>query len=101
MLEISRRFIVWEVIYLQLFFNGPSPATFSIIFFISNKHYHFYNKYMWKMYIQYVVLGFEPTAFWKWVSYHNHQTRAPAYIYLLSFRSVKFQWILYVNPWRI
>ena len=25
-----------------------------------------------------MVLGFEPTTFWTWVSYHNHKTRAPA-----------------------
>ena len=38
----------------------------------SNKHYNFYNKYVWKMYIQYSVLGFELTASWMQVSSHNH-----------------------------
>ena len=41
------------------------------------KHYNFYNKYMWKIYIHYTVLGFEPTTFRTWVSSQNHQTRAP------------------------
>ena len=33
---------------------------------------------MWKMSIQYMVLGFEPTTFGTWVSSHDHKTRAPA-----------------------
>ena len=33
---------------------------------------------MWKMSIQYTALGFEPTTFRTWVSFHNHQTRDPA-----------------------
>ena len=32
-----------------------------------------------KISIQYTVLGFEPRAFGKWVSYHNHYTRAWSY----------------------
>ena len=28
--------------------NGPSSVSFSFIFVLSNKHYNFYNKYMWK-----------------------------------------------------
>ena len=52
--------------------NRPSPATFSFIFVFSNKHYNFYNKYVWKMSIQYTVLGFEHMTFKKWVSSHNH-----------------------------
>ena len=31
-------------------------------FIFSNKHYNFYNKYMWKMSIEYRVLGYEPTT---------------------------------------
>ena len=37
---------------------------------------NFYNKYMWKMSIQYTVPGFEPTTFQTWVVTHNHQTSA-------------------------
>ena len=33
---------------------------------------------MWKMFIQYMVLGFELTTFGTWVSSDNHYTRAPA-----------------------
>ena len=54
--------------------NGPTPASFSFIFFFSNKHENSYNKYMWKnvMSIQYMALGFEPTTFATQVSSHNH-----------------------------
>ena len=33
---------------------------------------------MWKLSIQYMVLGFEPKT-WMWVSSHNHSTRTHAY----------------------
>ena len=47
--------------------NGPSPASFLFIYvFFTNEQYHFYNKSMWKMSIQYTILGFEPTTS------HNH-----------------------------
>ena len=36
-----------------------------------------YNKYMWKMSIQYTVPGFELTTFWLWVTSFYHLTRAP------------------------
>ena len=53
--------------------NGPTPASFCLFSVFSNKnHYNFYNKYMWKMSIQYVVTGFEPTTFGTWLSSHNH-----------------------------
>ena len=54
--------------------NGPSSASFSFNFVFSNKHYNFYNKYMWinVMTIQYTALGFEPTTFGTRVSSHNH-----------------------------
>ena len=51
--------------------NGSSPATFCL-FSSFKKHYNYYNKYMWKISIQYTVLGFEPTTFRTWVSSHNH-----------------------------
>ena len=57
---------------LQLFFDklfqffkkiGHPRPPFSFTLVFSNKHYSFNNKYMWKMSIQYTVLGFEHTTF--------------------------------------
>ena len=48
-----------------MFLNGASLASFSFIFV-------FWNKFMWKMSIQYMTLGFKPTIFRTWVSYHKH-----------------------------
>ena len=48
--------------------NGPFPASFSIIFVVSNKHYNFNNKKCEKISIQYTVLGIEPMTFGTWVS---------------------------------
>ena len=46
----------------------------------------FYSNIMWKMSIQYLVPGFEPTASWTWASSHNHWTSGPALIfYILSY----------------
>ena len=42
---------------------------------------------MWKMSIQYTVLGFELTTFGTWVSSHNHLTRAPAQLSKSSYAS--------------
>ena len=64
----------------QFFFKKMGqPWPFFVYFqsFQSNIKF-FYNKYMWKMSIQYMVPGFEPTTFRMWVSSHNHETRAPA-----------------------
>ena len=55
----SAKRIEWKVMTKQLvirimkalfiiFLNGPTPAFFSFIFGLSNKHYNFYNKHMWK-----------------------------------------------------
>ena len=33
----------------SLFLNGPSAASFSFIFIVSNKYYIFYNKYVWDL----------------------------------------------------
>ena len=53
--------------------NGPTRPLFRLFLVFSNKHhYNFYNKYMWKMSIQYTVPGFKPTTFGTWVSSHNH-----------------------------
>ena len=56
-----------------LFFKMGQPRPLFRLFSVfSNKQYNFYNKYMWKMSIQYTVPGFEPTTFGTWVSSHNH-----------------------------
>ena len=44
-------FCIFFYFFFYFFFiikNGPSTASFSFIFVLSNKHYNFYNKYMWK-----------------------------------------------------
>ena len=66
-----------------------NPALFYRLFSVfSNKHhYNFYNKYLWKMSIQYMVLRFEPTTFGTWISSNNHHltlvtvppTNSPSY----------------------
>ena len=56
---------------------GQPRPLFRLFSVFSNKHYNSYNKYMWKMSIQYTVPGFEPTTFRPWASSHNHWTRAP------------------------
>ena len=63
------------------------PGLFCHLFLVfSNKHhYNFYNNYMWKMSIQYIVPGFKPTTFGTWVSSHNHFTRAPRFLLRLYF----------------
>ena len=47
---------------------------------------------MWKMSIQYMVLGLEPMTFRTWVSSHNHYTRAPAYTYRFFTNPVFTNW---------
>ena len=46
-----RKSIVYIFSNGRFFFykNGPFPASFSLIFVFSNKHYNSHNKYMWKM----------------------------------------------------
>ena len=39
----------------------------------------------WKMSIQYMVLGFEPTTFGTQVSSHNHKARASALMQVITF----------------
>ena len=70
----KRTKIVLKILYGQsngrqniIFLNGQTTASFS-----NKHHYNFYNKYMWKMTIQYTVPGFEPPTFVTWVSTHNH-----------------------------
>ena len=63
---------------LEVFFKWAIVGLFFIYFqcFSSNQHI-FYNKFMWKMSIQYTVPGFELTTFWLWVTSFYHLTRAP------------------------
>ena len=61
---------------LLVFKKMGQSSLFHLFSVFLNKHYNFYNKYMWKMSIQYTVPGFEPTTFRTWVSSHNHWTRA-------------------------
>ena len=51
---------------------GQPWPLFRLFSVFSNKQYNFYNNNLWKMSIQYMVLGFEPTTFGTWVSSHNH-----------------------------
>ena len=50
----------------------PQPLIGLFLVFSNKHHYNFYNRYMWKMSIQYKVPGFEPMTFRTWVSSHNH-----------------------------
>ena len=50
----------------------PRPLFRLFLVFPNKHHYNFYNKYVWKMSIQYTVPGFEPMTFGKWVYSHNH-----------------------------
>ena len=56
------------------FKKWANPGLFYHLFsvFSIKHHFNFYNKYMWKMSIQYMVPGFEPMTFGTWVSTHNH-----------------------------
>ena len=40
-----------------------AAGLFFIFVFKTNKHYHYYNKTMLKMSLQYTAQGFEPTTF--------------------------------------
>ena len=49
------------------------PRPFFVYFrSFQTKITNFYYKYMWKMSVQYMVPGFEPTTFGTWLSSHNH-----------------------------
>ena len=60
-------------VFIFIFKNGPSPASFSFIFgLFKNKQYNFYNKSMWKNVMLIQAPGFELTTFGTWVSSQNH-----------------------------
>ena len=68
---------------------GQPWPLFHLFSVFSNKQYNFYNKSMWKMSIQYMVPGFEPTTFGTCVSSHNHYTRAPAQFFDLFMLAIQ------------
>ena len=61
---------------VSLFFfkkNGPTPASFFCLFSVfSNKHYNFYNKYMWKNIHPVYGAGIWTHDLWNVSSSHNH-----------------------------
>ena len=63
----------------MFFKKWANPGLFSVYFwsFQTNIVTIFTTSKMWKMSIQYPVLGFELTTFWLRVSSLNHQTRLP------------------------
>ena len=68
---------------IQYFLNGPSQPLFRLF---SSKEANltiFVNKFMWKLSIQYMVLGFAPTTFKRWVYSHKQNTRATAQFKIL------------------
>ena len=56
---------------LKIFFKWANPGLFFIYFCLFKHALQFYNKYMWKMSIQYTVAGFELTTFGTWVWTHR------------------------------
>ena len=68
-------YVEWTAVLLV--FQSAIPGLFLFIFVFSTKYYNFYSKYMWKLSILSMVLGFEPTTFSTWVSSNNHWTRSP------------------------
>ena len=73
---------------------GHSRPLFIYFLSFSNKHYNFYNNIMWKMSIQYLVLGFELTNSWTQVSSDNQGSRPK-----VSFRSTVSQVTLMIVWW--
>ena len=59
---------ILEYNFTCFFKKWANPASFLFIFGLFKQTIEFYNKYMWKMSIQYMVPGFEPTTFGTWVS---------------------------------
>ena len=64
----SRKIKIKGRVFLKKWAN---PGLF-FVYFRSFQTNNFYNKYMWKMSIQYMVPRFEPTTFGTQVSSHNH-----------------------------
>ena len=57
---------------LNFFKKWVIPGLFFVYYNLFKQILHFVHQVMWKMTIQYMVLGFEPKTFRTWVSSHNH-----------------------------
>ena len=68
------------MLYKLFLKKWANPSLFFVYFrsFQTNMITIFATNICKKMSIQYTVPGFKPTTFGKWVSSHNHLTRAPA-----------------------
>ena len=63
-----------RALLLKSFFKrmGQPRPLFRLFLVFPNKQFNFYNESMWKMSIQYMAPGFEPTTVQTWVVSHNH-----------------------------
>ena len=69
------------LIFCNQFFKCAIPGLFFVYFLLLKQTFQFLsNKYLWKMSVQYMVLGFELTTIRTWVSSHYSYTSAPAQI---------------------
>ena len=64
LIPLSLPILWWWTMYLNVtsivvVLKRPSSASFSLFFVVSSKQYKFYNELMWKMPMQYTMLGFE------------------------------------------
>ena len=67
---VTLRWLVSTFLSLK---NGPTPASVSLIFCLFKQtSLQFYNKYTWKISIQYAAPGLEHTTSRTWVVSHNH-----------------------------
>ena len=53
---------------ITIFEKWPISSLFFIVLYFQTHSGCFFNKFMWKMSIQYTMLGFEPITFGTWVS---------------------------------
>ena len=94
-----RSFISWNVGWqfwtLNIcFFYWANPGIFFVCFRSFQKQYNFYNRSMWKnvMSTQCMAKGFKPTTSRTWVITHNHQTRAPAQLWIFVCQEIRLKW---------
>ena len=87
----EREFSVTGVLHCSLspalFFKWAIPGLFFVYFCLLLQ---FLQQKMWKMSIQYTVLGFEPTTFGTWVSSHNQGFRPSPELFPPSIPSTFF-----------